>query len=81
MLNRSNNPCLYTWKPIETGESFKNLNETRNASSPGFFLKILNSIFQSINMDVNYKLLLQLFRIGFCLFWSKAGNNEYRDFI
>ena len=50
-----------------------NLNETRNASLPGFFLKILNSTFQSINMSVDHKLLLQLFLTGFWLFCSKIG--------
>ena len=48
----------------------KNLNETKNALSPGL-LKILNSIFQSINMDVDHKLLLHLFLIGFWLFFGK----------
>ena len=48
-----------------------NLNETRNASSSGFFLKILNSIFQSIDMSVDHKLLLQLFLIGLWLFCKK----------
>ena len=53
-----------------------NLNETRNASSPGLFLKILYSIFKGINMGVDHKLLLQLFLIGFCLFYSKIGKRE-----
>ena len=39
--------------------------------TPGFFLKILISIFQSINMDVDHKLLLQLLLTGFYLFCSK----------
>ena len=50
-----------------------NLNETQHVSSPGFFLKILNSIFPSINMGVDHKLPLQLFLIGFCIFCSKIG--------
>ena len=58
-----------------------NLNETRNASSPGFFLKILNSIFQSIIMSVDHKLLLQLFLIGFWLFCSKIGKRLVYYFI
>ena len=59
----------------------KNLNETRKALPPGFFLKFLNSIFRSINMGVYHRLLLQLFLTGFCLFCSKIGKNKYRDFI
>ena len=31
-----------------------NFNKTRNALSPGFFLKILNSDFESINMSLDY---------------------------
>ena len=50
-----------------------NLNETRNALSPGFFLKILNSLFESINMGLDHKLFLQLLVIGFCLFCSRIG--------
>ena len=50
-----------------------NLNETRNTSSPGFFLNILNSVFESINMGLDHKLFLQLFVIGFCLFCSRIG--------
>ena len=57
-----------------------NLNETWNNSSPGFFLQILNSIFAIIDMGVRHKLLLQLFLIGFCLFCSKTGKNNQRDF-
>ena len=41
------------------------MNETRNPSSPSFFLKILNSVFQSIDMGVDHMLLLQLFSISF----------------
>ena len=52
-----------------------NLDGTRNASSPGFFFKALISIFQTINMGVGHKLLLQLFLIGFCLFCSKIGKS------
>ena len=48
-----------------------NLNKTRNALSTGFFFEILISIFQTINIGVN-KLLLHLFLIGFCLFYSKV---------
>ena len=50
-----------------------NLNETRNDSLPVFFLKFLNSIFQSVNMGVEQMLLLQLFLIGFSLSGSKIG--------
>ena len=32
-------------------------------------------------MGVDHKLLLQLFIIGFCLFFSKIGEDKYRDFI
>ena len=38
-----------------------------------FFLKILNSVFESINMGLDHKLFLQLFVIGFCLFCSRIG--------
>ena len=50
-----------------------NLNETQNASSPGFCLKIFNSVFESINMGLYHKLFLQLFVIGFSLFCSETG--------
>ena len=50
-----------------------NFNETRNALSPDFFLKILNSVFESINMSLVHKLFLQLFVIAFCLFCSRIG--------
>ena len=49
----------------------------QEASSPGSFVKILNSMFQSINMGVDHELLLQLFLIGFCFFflenWKKIS--------
>ena len=35
--------------------------EIRNASSPGVFLKILNSVFEIIIMGWDHKLFLQLF--------------------
>lgn len=38
-----------------------NLNKIQNAWLSGFFLKILNSIFQSIKKDVDHKLLLHYF--------------------
>ena len=57
------------WSHLRLG----NLNETQNTLSLGFFLKLLMSIFQSINMGVDHKLLLQLHLIGFCLFYSKIG--------
>ena len=41
-----------------------------NALSPGFFLKILNSVFESINMGLDHKLFLQLFVFGLCLVFS-----------
>ena len=50
-----------------------NLNETRNDSSQGFLLKILKSIFQSINKGLDHKLLLNIFLIGCCLFCSESG--------
>ena len=49
------------------------LNETLNASSPGFFLKILNTVFESISMGLGHKLFLQLILTGFCLFCSGIG--------
>ena len=63
------------WSHLRLG----NLNETRNPLSPDFFLKILNSIFQSFNVGVGHKSLLQLFLIGFCLFRSKIGKRQYRE--
>ena len=36
---------------------------------------ILNSIFQTINIDVDLQLLLELFLVGFCLFFSKTGKS------
>ena len=54
----------------------------QEASSPGSFVKILNSMFQSINMGVDHELLLQLFLIGFCfVFFGKLEKDKYRDFI
>ena len=50
-----------------------NYKKTQNVSLPAFVLKILNSIFQSINMGVDRKLRLQLFLIGFCLLCCKSG--------
>ena len=45
-------------------------------------LKILNSIFQSISMGVDHKLLLQQFVIDFSLFCSKARKiDKYKDNI
>ena len=75
ILNRSK---IYIWKSIEIDKSLissalRNLNETRNASSPGFFLKILNSVFKSINKGLDYNLFLQLFVIGFRLFFIRIG--------
>ena len=46
--------------------------EIRNASSPGVFLKILNSVFEIIIMGWDHKLFLQLFLIGFCFFCSRT---------
>ena len=51
-----------------------NWNETRNASSPGFFLKILSSVFESINMGLDHKLFLQLFVVGIYLFCSRISS-------
>ena len=73
ILNRSHNSVFLflnsanLWSHPRLG----NLNETRNALSPSFFLKIPNSVFQSINMGVHHKLLLQLFLIDFFLFCCK----------
>ena len=36
-------------------------------------LKVLNSAFESINMGLDQKLFLQLFVIGYCLFFSRFG--------
>ena len=76
ILNRSNNCVKNILKPASfwSHPRFENLNETRNASSAALFLKILNPIFQSINMGLDHKLFLQLFLIGFYL-------DKYRDFI
>ena len=38
-----------------------------------FFLKILDSVFESINMGLDHKFFLQLFVTGFCLFFSRIG--------
>ena len=70
ILNRSNNSVFLLQKSIEIG----NLNEARKVSSPGFSLKMLDLVFQSIYLSVNHtQFLLQLFLIGFCLFCSKIG--------
>ena len=63
-------PHFYVWKTTEIRRSLTS-SAPRLASSPGFFFKTLNSIFQSINMDLDHKLFLQL--IGFCLFCIKIG--------
>ena len=78
IINRSNNSVSTLENLLKSASLWsqlhlENWNETRNTSSPGFFLKILILIFQSINMDVGHKLLLQLFLIGSCLFCSKIG--------
>ena len=78
ILNRSNNSVFLLQNLLKSASVWSrpgpmNLSETWNASSPGFFPNILNLIFQSISMDVDYKLLLQLFLIGFCLFCSNIG--------
>ena len=79
ILNRRYKLCVSIVKTLlKSGSLWShprlgNLNETRNASSPGFFLKILNSVFKSINMGLDHKFLLQLFVIGFCLFFRRMG--------
>ena len=78
ILNRSNNSVflylkIYWNRCLWSHPRLGNLNETRNFSPPGFFLKILNSVFESINMGLDHKLFLQLFVIGFCLFCSRIG--------
>ena len=59
---------IYWSASLSSHPRLGNLNETRNASSPGFFLKILNSVFESINMGLDHELFPQLFVIDFCLF-------------
>ena len=54
----------------------RNMNETLNVSSPSFFIETLNSIFQHINMGVDYNLRPQQLLIGFCLFSVKLEENE-----
>ena len=80
ILNRSNNPVFLELKIIKdllksaslwSHPRLRNLNETRNASSPGFFLKNLTSVFESINMGLDHKSFLQIFVIGFCFFCSR----------
>ena len=45
-------------------------------------LKILNSVFESINMGLDHKLFLQLFVIGFCFFSAvDLDEDKYRDFL
>ena len=51
----------------------RNMNETLNVSSPSFFIETLNSIFQHINMGVDYDLRPQQLLIGFCLFSCEIG--------
>ena len=50
-----------------------NLHETRKALSPGSFLKIENYVFESINLGLDHKMFLQLFVIGFSLFFSRVA--------
>ena len=72
ILSRSNNSVatLLKSESLRSNRRLGNLNETQITSPPGFFLKILNSEFQTIYMAVDPKLLLQPFLIGFCLFCS-----------
>ena len=86
ILNRSNNFVLLIFENLLKLASLwshpghGNLNETWNASSPGFFLKILNSVFENINMGLDHKLFLELFLIGFCLFCSRIGKRWVQRF-
>ena len=53
ILNRSNNSVFLLQKSVEIGKPLShlllgNLNKARNASSTGFFLQMLDSIFRSI---------------------------------
>ena len=70
ILDRSNNSVFLYWKICWNRQV---LNKTWKASSPGFFLKIFNSFFESINIGLDHKLFFQLFVIGFCLFCSRIG--------
>ena len=56
-----------------------NLNKTWYASLPGFFPKILISVFQSIYMGLGNKLFLQLFLIVY--FAVESEKYKSRDFI
>ena len=77
ILNRSNSSVILYLKIYCIRQVLDprlgNLNETRNTSSPGLFLRISNSVFESINMYLDHKLFLQLFVIGCCLFCSRIG--------
>ena len=78
ILNRSNNFVFLYLKIYWNRQVFdfncaSGISMKPESSSPGFFLKILNSVFESINMGLDHKLFLQLFVIGFCLFYSRIG--------
>ena len=84
ILNRSNSSVFLYLKiywNLSSHRRLGHLNETRNALSPGFFLKILNSVFESINMGLDHKLFLQLSVIGFCFFAVELEKDKYRDFL
>ena len=73
LLNSSNNSVFLHLKIYWNRQAFDLIRAARIWINPerfitSLFLKILNSIFQSINMSVDHKLLVQLF-----LFCSKFG--------
>ena len=79
ILNRSNNSMFLRLKIYWNRQVFDLIRATRIWINPkrfvtSLFLKILNSIFQTINVSVHHKLLVQLFLTGFYLFCSKIGD-------
>ena len=79
ILNRSNNSMFLRFKIYWNRQVFDLIRATRiwiNAKRfvTSLLLKILNSIFQSINASVHHKLLVQLFLTGFYPFCSKIGD-------
>ena len=80
ILNRSNNSVFLRLNSASLSSHLrlKSLNETRGASSSGLLLKILKSIFKSINLGVDNKLRLQLFLSSFWLFCNKIGKKISR---
>ena len=80
IINVSNNSVFLLRKSIEIHKSLissapREFEWSPKRFVPVFFLRMLDSIFRNIYYGVSRELLLQLFLIGSCLFWSKIGKS------